>query len=132
TTALKGSTTSTCVQVLTFIGVFFFEFYVRLLSGDDFGLDNSVHHLVTIVGIGAGLAHQKCGSEMVAALWITEISSPFLHMRELLKEIGYHDTDLNLAVDVLFAFIFSFARMIGGPYLTYVTLTADNHVLIKV
>ncbi|XP_020258163.1 uncharacterized protein LOC109834533 [Asparagus officinalis] len=73
-----------------------------------------------------------CGSEMVAALWITEISSPFLHMRELLKEIGYHDTDLNLAVDVLFAFIFSFARMIGGPYLTYVTLTADNPMLIKV
>ncbi|XP_020251496.1 transmembrane protein 136-like [Asparagus officinalis] len=99
--------------------------------GKRVNLDNSVHHLVSIVGIGAGLAHQKCGSEMVAALWITEISSPILHMRELLKEIGYHDTDLNLAVDVLFAFIFSFARMIGGPYLTYVTLTADNPMLIK-
>jgi len=42
----------------------------------------------------------KCGSEMVAALWITEISSPFLHLREILKEIGYRDTDLNLAADV--------------------------------
>lgn len=39
---------------------------------------------------------------MVAAMWITEISSPFLHMRELLKEIGYRDTDLNLALDVSF------------------------------
>lgn len=37
---------------------------------------------------------------MVAALWITEISSPFLHLRELLKELGYKDTDLNLAADV--------------------------------
>lgn len=37
---------------------------------------------------------------MVAALWITEISSPFLHLRELLKEIGYKDTDLNLVADV--------------------------------
>lgn len=37
---------------------------------------------------------------MVAALWVTEVSSPFLHLRELLKEIGFRDTDLNLAVDV--------------------------------
>lgn len=89
-------------------------------------LDNSVHHIVSIIGIGAGLVYQKvrknhnrtikvdqfqfwfsivgfdlqCGSEMVAALWITEISSPFLHMRELLKEIGYRDTVLNLVADV--------------------------------
>lgn len=37
---------------------------------------------------------------MVACLWITEISSPFLHLRELLKELGYKATNLNLAVDV--------------------------------
>ena len=37
---------------------------------------------------------------MVAAIWITEISSPFLHLRELLKELGYKDTELNFAADV--------------------------------
>lgn len=93
--------------------------------------DNSIHHLVSIVGIGAGLAYQKCGSEMVACLWITEISSPFLHLREILKELGYKDTDLNLAADIAFAVIFSFARMVGGPYLTYITLSANNPFLIK-
>ncbi|KAG8377836.1 hypothetical protein BUALT_Bualt08G0075000 [Buddleja alternifolia] len=30
-----------------------------------------------------------------------------------------------------FAVIFTFARMGGGPYLTYVTLSADNPLLIK-
>ncbi|KAL3840284.1 hypothetical protein ACJIZ3_024875 [Penstemon smallii] len=94
-------------------------------------LDNTIHHLVSIVGLVAGLAYQRCGSEMVAALWITEMSSPFLHLRELLKELGYRDTDLNLAADISFAAIFTFARMIGGPYLTYVTLSADNPLLIK-
>ncbi|KAK2971483.1 hypothetical protein RJ640_020889 [Escallonia rubra] len=94
-------------------------------------LDNSIHHLVSIVGIGAGLSYKMCGSEMVAALWITEISSPFLHSRELLKEYGYRDTDLNLAADISFAVIFTMARMIGGPYLTYVTLSANNPYLIK-
>ncbi|KAL3505328.1 hypothetical protein ACH5RR_035169 [Cinchona calisaya] len=94
-------------------------------------IDNAIHHLVSILGLGAGLAYQRCGSEMVAALWITELSSPFLHMRELLKELGYKDTDLNLVFDILFAIIFTCARMIVGPYLTYVTLSANNPLLIK-
>ncbi|KAK4771043.1 hypothetical protein SAY87_031575 [Trapa incisa] len=124
-------------------------------------VDNAVHHLVSIIGIGAGLLYGKCGSEQVAALWITEISSPFLHLRELLKELGYRDTGLNLAADVsrslfnsipvffssevhkdvaglsvgvkqlAFAATFSLARMMGGPYLTYKALSADNPLLIK-
>ncbi|GJV19180.1 TLC domain-containing protein 5 [Tanacetum coccineum] len=94
-------------------------------------IDNSVHHLVGIVGAIAGLAYEKCGSEMVATMVITEISSPFLHLRECLKELGYKDTDLNLAADVSFAVIFSVARMCFGPYLCYVTLTANYPFLIK-
>nr|GEX17676.1 transmembrane protein 136-like [Tanacetum cinerariifolium] len=77
------------------------------------------------------LAYEKCGSEMVATMVITEISSPFLHLRECLKELGYKDTDLNLAADVSFAVIFSIARMCFGPYLCYVTLTANYPFLIK-
>lgn len=94
-------------------------------------LDNSIHHLVSIVGLGAGLSYQLGGAEMVAALWITEISSPFLHMRELLKELGYKDTDLNLAADIAFAVIFTFGRMVCGPYLAYITLSANNPLIIK-
>lgn len=45
---------------------------------------------------------------MVAALCVTEISSPFLHMREILKELGYKDTDLNLAADVSFSYSYLF------------------------
>ncbi|XP_050938320.1 uncharacterized protein LOC103487998 isoform X2 [Cucumis melo] len=54
-------------------------------------LDNTIHHLVSIVGIAAGFAYQKIG----------------------------------------FAVIFSFARMVGGPYLTYMTLSANVPFLIK-
>lgn len=42
----------------------------------------------------------KSGSEIIATLWIAEISSPFYHLREILKEIGYRDTSVNLAADV--------------------------------
>ena len=46
---------------------------------------------------------------MVASMFITEISSPLLHLREMLKEFGVRDTDLNLLVDVLFA-VTAYAR----------------------
>ncbi|KAJ4818066.1 hypothetical protein LUZ62_030632 [Rhynchospora pubera] len=101
------------------------------ILGDNFTVDNAVHHLVSIVGIGAGLAYQKCGTEMVASLWITEMSTPMLHAREFVKEIGIRDTPLNLLVDIMFAVTFSLARMGVGPYLTFVTLRADNPFLIK-
>ncbi|KAJ6306422.1 hypothetical protein OIU78_021690 [Salix suchowensis] len=94
-------------------------------------IDNTIHHLVSIVGIGAGLVYGKCGSELIAALCITELSSPFLHLRELLKELGHGGTDLSLVADILFAAVFSFARMGFGPCLTWVTLTANNPLVIK-
>ncbi|KAI3969916.1 hypothetical protein MKX01_038384 [Papaver californicum] len=104
-----------------------------------FNIDNVVHHLVSITGIGTGLSYQMCGSEMVAALWVTEISSPFLHARKLLKEVGYKDTDLNLLADVIspvlrisFAVIFSVTRICVGPYICHVTFSADNPLLIKI
>ncbi|XP_050267544.1 uncharacterized protein LOC126712304 [Quercus robur] len=101
------------------------------LFNKKFKLDNSIHHLVSIVGMGAGLAYNKSGSELVAALWVSEISSPFLHLRELLKELGYKDTDLNLVADILFAAIFTFARMGCGSYITYLTVAANNPFVIK-
>ncbi|XP_021758311.1 transmembrane protein 136-like [Chenopodium quinoa] len=94
-------------------------------------LDNTIHHLVSIIGIVAGISYQKCVSEMIAALFITEISSPFLHLREFLKELGYRDTDLNLAADIMFAVTFSIARMVLGPFLFFAVLSADNPLLIK-
>ncbi|KAK2452354.1 TRAM, LAG1 and CLN8 (TLC) lipid-sensing domain containing protein [Trifolium repens] len=102
-----------------------------LLFEERVSWDNTIHHLVSIVGVIAGLSYQKCGSEMMGAAWVTEMSSPFLHLREILKELGYRDTPLNLAADILFASIFTFARMMIGPCITYVTLTSNNPFLIK-
>ncbi|KAG9449759.1 hypothetical protein H6P81_009724 [Aristolochia fimbriata] len=119
------------MQILTVTLSYLIYDLICCLFDKKVNLDNAVHHIVSIVGIGSGLAYELCGSEMVATMFITEISSPFLHMRELLKELGYRDTDLNLAADIAFAVTFSVARMISGPCLTYVTLTADYPLLIK-
>ncbi|KAI3726770.1 hypothetical protein L1987_66575 [Smallanthus sonchifolius] len=95
-------------------------------------VDNLAHHLVRIIGIGAGLAYEMCGSEIMATLLFTEISSPFLHLREFLKELGYKNTYLNLAADASFAASFTLARMCFGPYFCYITQFSKNiPILIK-
>ncbi|CAN7124702.1 unnamed protein product [Brassica rapa subsp. narinosa] len=127
------ASTSTIQQMETMAFSLSYMIYDLICSHFDqvISIDNAVHHSICILGFVAGLCSRECGSEIVAALWIGEISTPFLNLRVILKEIGYRDTDLNLAADVCFAIIFSLARMVGGPYLVYVTISADSPFLIK-
>lgn len=128
---LASSTTPKQMQTLAVtMGYFIYDLICSQFDKNT-GFDHLIHHLVCIVGLGAGLTYQKCGSEMVAGLFITEISTPFLHLREFLKELGYRDTSLNLAADILFALVFSVGRIIGAPFLTFFALSADIPLLMK-
>ena len=42
----------------------------------------------------------QCGTEIVMCLWLSELSNPFMHTRELLKELGLKDTTFAVANDV--------------------------------
>ncbi|RYR48947.1 hypothetical protein Ahy_A07g035089 isoform E [Arachis hypogaea] len=44
------------------------ECFISDLFGERVSMDNTIHHLVSIFGLGAGLCYQKCGSEMVACV----------------------------------------------------------------
>ncbi|WZY78494.1 hypothetical protein YC2023_024878 [Brassica napus] len=95
------ASTSTIQQMETMAFSLSYMIYDLICSHFDqvISIDNAVHHSICILGFVTGLCSRECGSEIVAALWIGEISTPFLNLRVILKEIGYRDTDLNLAVD---------------------------------
>mgnify|MGYP007109644179 CR=1 FL=1 len=42
----------------------------------------------------------QCGTEILMCLWLSELSNPFMHTRELLKELGLKDTTFAVANDV--------------------------------
>lgn len=112
------------------LSYFIYDFFCCLFDSH-ISVSNCIHHTVSILGLLGGISYGVCGTELVGSLLLTEISSPFLHMRELLKELGYKDTNLNLINDICFAFIFTFARLIIAPYLTFATLKANNPFIIK-
>eukprot|EP00271_Cylindrocystis_brebissonii_P009958 TRINITY_DN2576_c0_g1_i1.p1 TRINITY_DN2576_c0_g1~~TRINITY_DN2576_c0_g1_i1.p1 ORF type:complete len:259 (-),score=31.69 TRINITY_DN2576_c0_g1_i1:435-1211(-) len=94
----------------------------------------SVHHVFTLMGLAYGIIAGQCGTELVACIWLMELSNPFMHARELLKEIKGQQKGqasggagvLSTVNDLLFALTFTFARMVVGPYVVYYTLKAED------
>jgi hypothetical protein len=63
---------------------------------------------------------------------LMELSNPFMHARELLKELNLKDTSYSFLNDVCFASVFTFARMIVGPFVVFFTVQADGSPAVKV
>jgi len=64
---------------------------------------------------------------------LMEVSNPFMHGREILKELKLKDSSLSLMNDVSFALVFTIARIFVGPYVVFKTLEAPNSpVAVKV
>ncbi|CAM6083246.1 unnamed protein product [Calypogeia fissa] len=112
------------------LSYFIYDFFCCLL---DVPIDysNAVHHLITIMGLAFGYYKATCGPELVACLWLMELSNPFMHARALLKEFGVKDTPLNTLNDLSFVIVFTFARLLVGPYVVYSTLTAQSPFAVK-
>lgn len=121
------------MQMLTMrvsLAYFVYDFFCCLFD-TPIDYSNVVHHTVSISCLAYSVFSNKCGTELVMCLWLSELSNPFMHARELLKELGLKDTTLALANDVCFALVFGFARVVLGPYLVYLTVFADNPLPVK-
>ncbi|KAI5074226.1 hypothetical protein GOP47_0010187 [Adiantum capillus-veneris] len=113
------------------LAYFVYDFFCCLFD-TTIDYSNVVHHTVSISSLAYSVFDNKCGTEIVMCLWLSELSNPFMHARELLKELGLKDTILALANDICFALVFGFARVVLGPYLVYLTVFADNPIMVKV
>ena len=74
-----------------------------------------VHHLICIFGQIASLVHNRCGYSLMLNMLAGEISTPFLYVFK--SEILPKHSALNIASQVIFAFLFLAARMVIAPFL---------------
>ncbi|GBG59323.1 hypothetical protein CBR_g32335 [Chara braunii] len=112
------------------LGYFIYDFFGCFF---DLKIDvpNAIHHIFSILGLAFGLWRERCGTELIACLWLMELSSPCMHSRIFLKELGYKDTTLSLVNEVIFALVFTFARMVVGPVVVAATLTSNSALGVK-
>lgn len=72
-------------------GYFAYDFVAMAYLGI---LDKSmtIHHLICIGGLSAGLWTGLSADVLVSALFLTEISNPSMHMRNMLRLLGFRYT----------------------------------------
>ena len=52
------------------------------------------HHGACLLGMWACWATNRSGADCTFALFIAELANPFMYLRYLLREVGWHSTPL--------------------------------------
>jgi len=95
-------------------------------------IESVFHHMFTIGGLASGVLNGRSGAELVACLFLMEVSNPSLHLRTLLIEMGLKNTTLSSLNNLVFALVFLLCRLVIGPPLVYKTLVCpDNEYIVK-
>ena len=77
-------------------------------------IESVFHHMFTIGGLASGVLNGKSGAELVACLFLMEVSNPSLHLRTLLIEMGLKNSTLFSVNNLIFALVFLVCRQEKG------------------
>ena len=83
------------------------------------GLDMLLHHCISIASMAFMLWTGHSGPELIATIFGSEISNPFLQMRWFLRETGYYETAIAKVNDLIFMVVFICVRLGPGSFLCY-------------
>lgn len=122
---------NTPLQVLVVemcLGYFLFDFSWCLYFRSEGGV-MLLHHSVSIMGLLVTTVTGYYGTEMIAAIFGSEMTNPLLQSRWFLKETGKYDTLLGEIVDHAFVIMFGVLRIGVGTYLLYSYYQQDTDFL---
>ena len=116
------------------LAYFSYDFVCCLLI--ERNITNSLHHLITMLGLAFGAIQGVSGRELVMCLFLMELSSPWLHARFMLKELEqkkmFRSPALSALSDVCFAGSFIGARFgLGFPLTYHVAVSPSVSPVVK-
>lgn len=119
---------ATTPQQLTLLRVSFAYFFYDMLCCMAIKLEPAemFHHIATLLGLYVGVFERVSGHELLLCLTLMEASNPFLHMRNVFRELGQGGTRLADLNDVAFAVTFLICRNFLGLFVVYWTLTCPQ------
>lgn len=132
--ALPCGSPNTKIQNFTItmnIGYFIYDAFVM----DYLGLLNwaiSIHHFIWVIGIYLSLCFDASASEILAGLFVGEISNPVMHLRLILRNFGYKDTKIYHFIEYCFILIYIYYRLFKGfIVVSEIVKWEGNHPVIK-
>jgi len=97
-------------------------------------LDSSmtIHHVVCVLGIYISLMEGFSANDVIAGLFIAEISNPPMHGRVMLKHVGKRMTKLYELCEYLYIVLYIFGRcLIGSPVIYKVVSCTSSNFLVR-
>lgn len=131
TLGFPNTSLQTLVLVIS-IGYFLFDFIWCVYMGTE-GLIMLMHHLISILSMVYGLYTRHSGAEIIATIFGSELTNPFLQLRWFLRETNNYQTTFAYINDIIFMALFFYLRIgVGSCLLYYMVFAEKPTVLIKV
>lgn len=91
-----------------------------------------IHHSVVCLGMYLSLCLQMSASEILAGLYISEISNPMMHGRIILKHLGRRFTKLYEVLEFSYIGAYIYGRLFLGAFVVYGTVTTtQTNIVIR-
>ncbi|EDO39371.1 predicted protein [Nematostella vectensis] len=118
----------TLIATIT-LGYFLFDFTWCLYMGTE-GLNMLAHHMISVYSLSYIVINGYSGSEIVATIFGSEMTNPFLQMRWFLRETGNYELRIAYINDLVFLTLFLFLRLGPGTSVLYWTLKSSKPALV--
>ena len=90
------------------------------------------HHFIVCLGFYLSLWFNASGSEILAGIFISEVSNPVMHFRLIIRSFGLRHTKTYEACEVAYIILYTYNRLFKGIFLVYNTVACPvGHPIIK-
>lgn len=106
-------------------GFFLYDIISWVIYGyliDKYDYMQLFHHGACLIGMWACWGTGRSGADCTFALFIAELANPFMYLRYLLREVGWHSTPLARTNQAIFALAMTITIPILAPALALVIL----------
>lgn len=111
------------------LGYFSFDFLWCVYMGTE-GPIMLLHHLISMLSMMYGLFTGRSGAEIIATIFGSELTNPFLQLRWFLRETRSYHTRFAYVNDLIFMGLFFYLRLGVGSCLMYSVIIAKEPTLL--
>jgi hypothetical protein len=92
-----------------------------------------IHHPLCLAGLFIPLYENISGNFCMLAIFLSEISNPPMHLRQMLRLTGRRYTKSYEAVEIMFIMMYCYARFVAiGPIAIQTITCESNHLFLKI
>jgi hypothetical protein len=90
------------------------------------------HHSICCLGFYLSVCFNASAPEILAGMYISEISNPVMHVRLIIRNLGYRHTATYEVCEYSYILLYIYYRLLKGLFIVYSTITCTvGHPLIK-